>query len=134
MADPTPYEAMRLFAEGLIEELQDEHSCTEVAVYRRTLADIASERDAETLRRRAAHAALAWFELTHAERFGHDHHCRAARWEEVDKSNGLYGTYKTSVQVETGNPCTCGWRPFQEALDALINAEVSPTSVGGGSE
>lgn len=43
MTDPTPYEAMRLFAEGLLEELEDEHSCTEVALYRQTLADIEAE-------------------------------------------------------------------------------------------
>lgn len=43
MSTVTPFEAMRLFAAALIDELEDEHSCTEVSVYRATLADIEEE-------------------------------------------------------------------------------------------
>lgn len=88
---PTPYEAMRLFAEGLLEELEDEHSCTEVGLYRQTLADIQDEAEAAT-------------RSTPAEALPNDHACD---WP------GCAG------QCHTGSTCPCHpstpAEPFDEA-------------------
>ena len=73
-------------------------------------------------RARAAEALLKWYETTHGNEFGHDHHCRGSRWESPGKRTRADGsTYDlTPVQVEVPDePCTCGWRAFVEAYEAV---------------
>jgi len=76
----------------------------------------------------AAEACLVWYDTTHGNEFGHDHHCEAARWEspgELTRADG--STFpRTSMQVETGKLCTCGWGAFAAEYARL----TSPTAEG----
>jgi len=60
-------------------------------------------------RAKAAEALLRWYETTHGNEFGHDHHCTYERFSGPPPGR----------MVPTGQPCTCGWLAFLEAEAAV---------------
>jgi hypothetical protein len=55
------------------------------------------------------HTALAlyeWYETTHGNEFGHDHHCPQSR-EGTGRGEG---------------DCSCGWMAFRDAEDTYVAA------------
>ncbi len=69
---------------------------------------------ASSARQRALEACWDWYTTTHADHFGHDHHCGQSANDAPDPSK-----------------CSCGWADLVVAEAALRADQVAPSGVGG---